>query len=240
MPDEGRRSLSLSLVNIAETLRICVPTVFEAATGHVDRHDCDDRLSRWCWRVLEHADIRLTVRGREHVDTGATYVVMSNHQSLYDVPVIFCVLGGRMRMVAKEELFRVPIFGAAMREAGFIFIDRSNRNRAIRSLGVAKSELEKGTCVWIAPEGTRSRDGALGPFKKGGFHLALETRTPVLPITVKGTRNVLRAKGVRSLRGVAVEVVLHEPVAPDAYLAMGRGGRDAMMAEVRRRIESAL
>src|SRR6478609_5236204 len=228
MPASARKSLLLSLENIYETLVICVPTVVDAFTGHVERPVCDDRLQGWCFKILENAKIDLTVTGKENLDPNAIHVVMSNHQSLYDIPVLFCVFGGRMRMVTKEELFAVPIFGPAMRNAGFISIDRSNRKRAIESLAHARRELERGTPVWIAPEGTRSKTGRLGPFKKGGFHLALETKAPILPVTVRGTNAVLPAKGVRSTAGIPVEVILHPPVAPEPYLAKGqKAGRDA-------------
>ena len=139
--------------------------------------------------------MRVHVEGRDHMADGATYLVMSNHQSLYDVPVIFYVIGPNVRMITKVELFSVPIFGPALREAGFIAVDRSNRAKAIASLAIAKETLASGVHVWIAPEGTRSRTGELLPFKKGGFALALETGLPIRPVSVRGTRDALRAKG---------------------------------------------
>jgi 1-acyl-sn-glycerol-3-phosphate acyltransferase len=165
---------------------------------------------------------------------------MSNHQSLYDIPVLFYVIGPNIRMVTKKELFGVPVFGGALSAAGFVKIDRSDRDAAIRSLDDARSLLSDGTHVWIAPEGTRSKSGALGPFKKGAFYLAFEAGLPILPVTLQGTRDVLAAKGVVSHAGARVKVTIHEKIDPRPYTERGKDGREALMNEVRRAIESAL
>jgi 1-acyl-sn-glycerol-3-phosphate acyltransferase len=155
--------------------------------------------------------------------------------------VLYHVLGPNIRMVAKKELFALPVFGRALREGGFISVDRDNRQSAIKSLDSARLHLEGGTHIWIAPEGTRSPTGELMPFKKGGFMIALATGAPILPITVRGTRDILRAKGMRSRRGVEVTVTIHEPIDVSRF----RGGekkqqRDELIEEVRRVIGSAL
>ena len=194
-------SLGLSLRNVYETLEISLPTVVEAVRGTVTKEICDERLQGWSQAVVDNARISLDVRGREHLRRGETYLVMSNHQSLYDIPVLFHVIGPNVRMITKKELFRVPIFGGALAAAGFIAIDRSDRNHAIRSLDRARALMSSGTHVWIAPEGTRSRSGQLLPFKKGAFYLAFEAELPILPVTVTrratrwGPRDVARAPG---------------------------------------------
>ena len=225
------RSLGLSLLNIYETLAISWPTVVDAALGRVTKKECDDRLAHWSSEIVQNAKIDIEVIGREQMAPGQTYLVMSNHQSLYDIPVLFHVIGRNLRMVTKTELFKIPIFGKAMAEAGFIEIDRSNRQRAIESLAVAKRKLNEGVHVWIAPEGTRSKDGRLLPFKKGGFQLALDTLQPVLPVTLDGTRDVLPAKGARSVQGARVKVTIHRPIDPRVYAEMdaqsGDGAGDA-------------
>ena len=104
--------------NLYETLAISWPTVVDAALNRVEKTTCDERLARWSKRVVANANIELDVRGLENFDPAARFVIMSNHQSFYDVPVLFAVLGGNLRMVAKKELFAVPIFSRAMREAG--------------------------------------------------------------------------------------------------------------------------
>ena len=233
-------SLALSLRNIYETLAISAPTVVDALAGRVTKASCDDRLDRWSRACVRNARIELDVTGREHLASGETYLVMSNHQSLYDIPVLFQSIGPNLRMIAKRELFRVPVFGGALEASGFISIDRSDRHAAIRSLERASNLLASGTHVWIAPEGTRSKTGELLPFKKGAFYLAFEAQNALLPVSLRGTRDALPAKGLRSTPGAHVKVTIHPPLDPRPYSAAGRAGRKALMDEVRRVIESGL
>lgn len=234
------KSLALSLRNIYETLAISFPTVVEALQGRVTKQVCDDRLARWARNIVDNAAVELEVVGRENLRHGETYLIMSNHQSLYDIPVLFHVVGSNVRMITKQELFGVPVFGPALEAARFISIDRSNRHAAIKSLQEARDLLASGTHVWIAPEGTRSRTGELLPFKKGAFYLAFEAGLPILPVTLRGTRDALPAKGVRSTAGARVRVTIHAHIDPRPYAARGKRGRDELMAEVRSTLESAL
>lgn len=235
------KSLLLSLKNVYETLAISVPTVVEGFKGTISKDDCDERLEGWASRVIANTEMIISVSGREHIDPKQTYLVMSNHQSHYDVAVIYYVLGAKMRMVAKRELFEVPVFGAAMKAAGFISVDRGNNKSAIQSLEEARHALESGTPIWIAPEGTRSPTGELMPFKKGGFVIAVETGTPVLPVSIAGTREVLPAHGRRSRAGVEVYVTIHPPVDPRRWADKDpKQARDALLAEVRTAIASGL
>ena len=239
-PTPSLRSLRLSLLNIYETLAISVPTVIDAFRGSVTKAICDARLDRWSRNIVHNAGIELEVVGREHMRPAETYLVMSNHQSLYDIPVLFQVVGPNIRMITKQELFKVPIFGNALAAGGFISIDRSNRHTAIRSLERARALLASGTHVWIAPEGTRSLTGQLGPLKKGAFYLALESGLPILPVTLRGTRDALPAKGLRSARGARVRVTIHPWIDPKPYAALGKGGRARLMADLRPVLESGL
>ncbi len=232
-------SFSLSLRNVCETLAISLPTVVDAAIGAVTKERCDARLDAWSRAVVRHARIRLEVSGREHLVAGETYVVMSNHQSLYDVPVLFRVFGPNIRMIAKSELFRVPVFGGAMAAAGFIPVDRNDARAAVRSFGEARDLLGQRTHVWIAPEGTRSQDGELLPFKAGAFRLATQSGLPIAPVTLSGTRDVLPARSVRSMAGATVRVTIHPPIeAPPSEGS--RTLRRDLMQQVRSAVASAL
>jgi 1-acyl-sn-glycerol-3-phosphate acyltransferase len=220
-----------------QTLRISVPTIWQGARGTLTPEVCDARLASWSGNILGRAHVELHVTGREHAQPGQSYVLMSNHQSLYDVPVVYQSLQRRIRMVAKKELFRVPIWGRAMRGAGFICLDRQNRERSRQTLQASADVLRGGTSIWIAPEGTRSRSGELGPFRKGGFHLALQSGCPILPLSISGTRAVLPAKGAHITDGCRVDVTIHPPVLPDAY---GEERLEELIEVVRSAIGSGL
>jgi 1-acyl-sn-glycerol-3-phosphate acyltransferase len=202
---------------IWQTLRISVPTIWQGLWGTLTPEVVDERLDRWSGSIVRRASIELGVSGLEHATPGASFVIMSNHQSLYDVPVIYQSLHRRIRMVAKKELFRVPIWGRAMRSAGFICLDRQSRERSRQTLLASSDILHAGTSIWIAPEGTRSKTGELGAFRKGGFHLALQSGCSILPVSINGTRMVLPAKGAHITDGCHVEVTIHAPVDPRPY-----------------------
>ncbi len=230
-------SLALSLRVVGETFAISWPTVFDAVTGRVTKQRCDARLDAWSRAVVARAGIVLELEGRECQAPGQPYVVMSNHQSLYDVPVLFRVFGPDIRMVAKRELFEVPVFGGAMRAAGFIAINRADARASVRTFGEARERLGEGTLVWIAPEGTRSPEGQVLPFKPGAFQLAIDAQVPILPVTLDGTRHVLRPGSVRSKASATVRVTIHPPVHPPA-MGSSPAARRALMLQVRGAIES--
>lgn len=233
------RDLLLVLPHAAvETLKISAPTVIDAARGRVDRARSDQRLRRWAQRLADHVGMRVEVRGREHARAGASYVVMSNHQSHYDIPVIYLALPTlSIRMVAKAQLFRVPIWGQALAASGFVGVDRRDRARAIEALRAARETIASGISIWIAPEGTRSRTGALGELKQGGFHLAIETGTPILPVTIDGTLAVLPRGGTSVRRDVEVRVTIHPPIDTGAY---GSERRHELVERVRDVLASGL
>jgi len=211
---------------VYETAKISISTVIEAAFGRLDRETVDRRLRSWGQACLDVADMKLTVHGRDAVDWSRAYVVMSNHQSLFDIPVIAVTVPGSLRFVAKKELFRVPIWGRAMRDSQIISIDRQNRRSAMESLREAAEVIHSGIHIWIAPEGTRSHDGRIGKLKKGGFLLAIDTATPILPMTISGTR-LARKKHERTIqKGVEVDVRFGQPISVE-----GRS-RDDLLAEV--------
>lgn len=211
---------------VYETAKISVPTMIEGALGRLDRGTVDRRLQSWGRRVLEIAEMRLDVQGRDAVDWSRAYVIMSNHQSLFDIPVLAAAVPGSLRFVAKKELFRVPIWGQAMRAARIISIDRQNRRSAIESLREAGEVLHSGIHIWIAPEGTRSYDGKIGPLKKGGFMLAIDTGTPILPMTISGTHNARRKHERGIQKGTRVEVVFGQPLAVEGKT------REELLADV--------
>lgn len=227
------------LVNAAyHTLRICIPTVIQSALGTLTTPTCDERLDSWSRALVRYAKIELDVTGLEHAPLEEAFVVMSNHRSHYDIPVLFQALRPRrLRMVAKTELFRVPIWAGAMRAAGFVEVNRSNRIAAMRSLDGARDAIRGGTSIWIAPEGTRGKGAELGSFKKGGFHLAKGAGARILPVVVLGTERVLPARGSRVTDGQHVSVRVLPPV--DTHGFADPQLRD-LMSDVRARLEAGL
>jgi len=180
------------------------------------------------------AGIRVEIIGRERLDPRQAYIFMSNHVSNLDPPIVIPALPGRTSVLVKKEVFKVPILGRAMRMASLVPVDRSNREAAIASIGRAAEVMRGGIHMAIFPEGTRSRDGRLLPFKKGPFYLALETGLPVVPVTVAGTYEMM-PKGRFKIRPGVARVVFHEPIDPKQI-----GDRDSLMAAVAASIASAL
>ncbi len=155
--------------------------------------------------------IRVRVTGRGNIDPTQSYVIVANHQSQYDIFVLYGWLGIDFKWVMKQELRKVPGIGIGCEKVGHIFIDRSNHEKAVASLRAAKEKIVNGTSVIFFPEGTRSRDGSLGVFKKGAFKMALDLRLPILPITIVGTRDILPTDTVDLFPGCA-RMIIHKPI----------------------------
>ncbi len=151
------------------------------------------------------------VVGKEGLDKKRSYIVIANHQSLFDIPAIYGWSGLDLKFVMKKELKRIPLFGQACAAKGHVFVDRSNRQQAIESLNNSVRSLHQGESVILFPEGTRSRDGKVGDFRKGAFRLALQTGMPILPISVAGTDRV-QPPDTLQLDPGPVSLKVHEPV----------------------------
>ncbi len=184
----------------------------------------------WGKSILVVSRIKVSVKGLSNIDQAVPYIYMPNHQSNFDIPVLLGHLTVQFRWLAKVELFKIPIFGRAMRKAGYISIDRYNRESAIKSLKVAANKIKGGVAVLIFPEGTRSRDGKIRPFKKGGFVLAIDSGVPIVPVVITGTRPIM-TKGEFRVNPGHVSMVIHKPIDTSAYT---RETKEALMESVRR------
>ena len=148
----------------------------------------------WAKCILALSNIRVTVKGLSNLEPGRSYIYMANHMSNFDIPVLQAFLPVQFRWLAKAELYKIPVFGYAMKRAGYISIDRSDRKSAIESLNKAVKIIRDGISVVIFPEGTRSRTHNIQPFKKGGFFLAVDSGVPIIPIIIRGTERIMPKK----------------------------------------------
>ena len=169
---------------------------------------------KWAKKLLQPTGLVIHVNGSEKLDklTGQPTIVMCNHTSLYDIPVSFLALNADIRMLAKKELYSIPILSSALRAGDFVAIDRTNIDQAKRDLKIAETKLRSGIVLWVAPEGTRSRDGELKSFKKGGFHLAIDTKAMILPVIIKGLDKILPTNSYDLTIHGQVEVVIGDPI----------------------------
>jgi 1-acyl-sn-glycerol-3-phosphate acyltransferase len=167
------------------TLSLCVSFFDPEGTR---QHRCAQTWSRMIARTV---GARVRVHGAEHIRPGASYVFLSTHQSYMDIPVMLGYIPAQLRIAAKREVFQIPFLGWHMRRAGHISINRSSTTEAVASLRSAADQIGEGVSAFLYPEGTRSRDGSLQPFKKGGFKLAMQARLPIIPVTIVGTRQLL-------------------------------------------------
>lgn len=189
--------------------------------------------SLWARVIGWLTPMRVTVEGQEHIDPEQTYVVVCNHQSQYDILLVYGWLGLDLRWVMKKELRKLPGIGIACEKVGHIFVDRANPEAARKAIHEALERIGDGVGILFFPEGTRSPDGRLKSFKNGAFRLAAEQQLPVLPLTLLGTREIMPPKTLRVSPGRA-KIVIHPPIP-----AGGSTSRD-LANEARTRIASAM
>ncbi len=183
------------------------------------RKKIDSILRRWSRALLRPTGMVVSVHNPHDIGfrDGRRYMLMCNHSSLYDIPLSFVALPGSIRMLTKKELFRIPLFGAGLRAGEFVSIDRVNLKTAMADLENARKKMESGIVLWVSPEGTRSKDGRLRPFKKGAIRLAIEMGAVVVPVGIDGINNVLPANTVDLYINGSVDVRIGEPIDAGHY-----------------------
>lgn len=168
----------------------------------------------WSWLILATTGVEVDVHGLERLQPGRTYVFVSNHQSIYDIPVIFWWIPFQLRIIAKESLGRFPVLGPHLKRTGHMLVDRSRPDRQ-GIFGWANALTAKGLSLIVFPEGTRSADGRVGVFKGGSFYLAMQAGLPIVPLSIVGSRHVMR-KGQLTTRPGRVTLIVHDPIATTA------------------------
>ncbi len=227
--------LKLAVVGIVTVPAALVTILLGLFDPHGKHVYCIGRF--WAWLILTLGGVAIRVHGLERLDARQPYLFMVNHQSNVDIPVLLRSLAGfQLRWIAKKELLWVPFFGWAMWAGKHIAVNRSDSAGALGTLKKAAMRMANGISVVVFPEGTRSLDGRLQPFKRGGFLLAAKTGTPVVPVTINGSQRIL-PKGAWRLRPGVVDVHVSEPI---AMIDRRPGAIRALADEVQRTIEKEL
>jgi 1-acyl-sn-glycerol-3-phosphate acyltransferase len=183
----------------------------------------------WSKSILFVSGIKVDVEGLANIDPAKSYIYMSNHRSNFDIPVLLGCLPIQFRWLAKAELFKIPIFGRAMQGAGYVKIDRFNRESAFKSIDEVAAKMKNGVSVMIFPEGTRSEDGNIKPFKKGGFIMAVDSGVPIVPVIVRGTRSIM-VKDRWRIKPGNVTLSIKKPIDTTGYT---RDNKDDLIKTVR-------
>ena len=173
------------------TLFVSVVTLFWTMVLRRDADSVQGLAAWWAKSICTAAGVSVSVTGTEKLDPGKPYIFAANHQSQFDIFALQGFLGVDFRWLAKKELFQVPIWGPAMRKAGYIPVDRSRGRQALKSLGEAAQKIAAGTSVIIFPEGTRTPNGMLQEFKAGAMVLAIKSGVDIVPVAIKGTYEIL-------------------------------------------------
>jgi 1-acyl-sn-glycerol-3-phosphate acyltransferase len=183
----------------------------------------------WGTQLCRVCGVEVSARGGEGIEWTRPLIVMANHQSYLDIPVLYAALPEPFGMLAKQELFRLPVFSAAMRGMRCVPIDRGNRRQSFESLRRAAEQVRSGNSIVVFPEGTRSADGSIQELKKGPFYLAEMARVPIVPVGICGTRHALAKDGL-FVRGASVQVTVGAPIETSKS---GASSRDRLRDVVR-------
>ncbi len=170
--------------------------------------------SLWCRIILLISGVKVAVDGVSNIPTDGPIILASNHQGVYDIPVLLGKLPLQFRWVAKESLFKIPVIGWTMGFAGYISINRESASKSFKSILKAAQKIKNGTSVVIFPEGTRSKEDEILPFKRGTFFLALKSGVPVVPVSISGTRGIMQDYGI-FIHPAKVRVSIGEPIATE-------------------------
>ena len=233
-------SLWLILVSFWYMADTCGRAILKALFKTISRQWCDAELQRWSKRMLKLLRIHCKVYNPHDTQPqpGRATILMCNHSSLLDIPLSLQAFPqASIRMLAKKELSYIPIMGKGMVAAEFPFINRKNHRQAIQDLEKVKQLLESGIVMWIAPEGTRSPNGELGIFKKGGFITAINTKAIIIPMGIRGANQILPAHSSHFCLDQVAELHIGKPIDTAHFTAESK---DALLQEVRQAIQELM
>jgi len=222
------RSLAIFIIIFLDTLVLgtaALLTVWFSSSAVFKMSQLWSRIVMW-----GAFGVKITVSGLEHIETKKSYVFLSNHQSAFDIPILIKSIPVQTRFIAKKELGRIPLWGWTVVAMGHVMIDRANVRNAKESIDLALMKLKKDHLSIIAfPEGTRTPDGSVLPFKKGVFQLAMDAEIPIVPITIRGAFESC-PKGAMTYHPGLIEVIVHKAIETKDFIP---DRRERLMQEVR-------
>lgn len=214
------RSIWIIILSVWYTFSICFQALMMRLFGRINRTWVDKTIHIWINHLLRVVDVTCHVKNPFHVEPqpGKATIIMCNHSSLYDIPLSFKTFPHHsIRMLAKKELSKIPVLGKGMVAAEFPFVDRKNRHQALKDLEYARLLMESGIVIWIAPEGTRSKDGQLAPFKKGAFITAIQAKAIIIPIGIRGANTILPARTTQFHMHQTAEIHIGKAIDASVY-----------------------
>ena len=226
------RTLWIILLSALYIANTCGQSILMQMRQKTTRRWVDITVQKWAKRVLKLVDVKCLVVNPNKIEPkpGQATIIMCNHSSLYDIPLSFSAFPKHsIRMLAKKEFAKIHIMGQGMVAAEFPFIDRHNRNQAMLDLDAIQRLLESGIVMWIAPEGTRSKNGKLGKFKKGAFITAIKANAMIIPIGIRGANAILPARTLQFNLGQTAEIHIGQPVDASKY---SLDDKDALIEKV--------
>lgn len=191
----------------------------------------------WSRIILAVFNIKVKIRGIENISDKQNYIYISNHASAMDIPALIYGIPDQIRFLAKQELGKIPFWGWLLKYGGYILIDRRNPKRAIKSIQRAIEKIKSGVSVLVFAEGTRSIDGKLLPFKRGGFMLAIKSNIPIIPVTILGSHMIMPKHKLEINPGI-IEILIDNPIKVDNF--SGKDGEIKLMELVREIIRKNL
>lgn len=214
------QTIKIIIQSVYSVVKLSVHTIYQGLKGTITRQSVDKSIQNWVKEILSYVKPKVRVLNPNGVapQHGQPTLLMCNHASLYDIPLTYAAFPDvTIRMLAKKEMRKIPFMGKSMEVAGFPFIDRHNRQQAIQDMQKVREMLADDIVMWIAPEGTRSRDGRLAKFKKGGFITAIQAQAVIIPIAIRGAHLILPAKTLNFSLHQKVDVVIGNPIDASQY-----------------------
>ena len=220
MKSNPLQTIQIIMKSVYSTLQMSIEAINLARKDKITREWVDKRMLKWVHELIHHVKAKWTVINPNKVEPvkGQPTIIMCNHSSLYDIPFSYLAFPGHtIRMLAKKELRNIPFMGKSMEAAGFPFFNRPNRAQAIQDMNQVRELLSDNIVMWIAPEGTRSADGSLRKFKKGGFITAIQAQATIIPLVIRGANQILPARTLKFSLGQQVDIIVGEPIDASEY-----------------------